>query len=161
MSHAVWWQVAISCPLKTWHPYNRGEAIAAPDLHLTWNFHSFRPVSCFHFSSPLPLISKNPPCSRSFIQCCIVHPPPYILLSLSTSAITSLHLFSPYNVVCPLPELLCFTLCFPLHMYASPLASFTLYIYNAVYECPFACTDFPPPLLLSGMYAPPSFYIHI
>lgn len=71
------------------------------------------------------------------------------------------HLFSLYNVVCPLPKLLCFTLCFSIYMYASPLASFTLYIYNAVYECPFACTDFPLPLDLDSMYAPSlSIYIY-
>lgn len=41
------------------------------------------------------------------------------------------------------------------------LSSFALWIYNAAYECLFAwfCTDFPLPLLLYSMYAPPTFYL--
>lgn len=110
------------------------------DLHLALNFHSFQSVSCFHFSPLSHLLFQGILYCGSLTQCCVVHPP-------HPPAITSLFPFSLYNVVCPLSKLLCFTLCFSPNMYASPLASFTLYIYNAVYECPFVCTDFRLPLL--------------
>lgn len=71
--HAVWWQVVISCPLKTWRPYNGGEAITVEDLHLALNFHSFHAVSRFHFS-PLSHLFRRISYSRSLTQCCIVRP---------------------------------------------------------------------------------------